>query len=124
MAATGLTWMLILCEYDLQCIPYRLTTWYALMRGCLTKAQHEMKRALLLDVVVAEGATIFELFACEDKALLVRGNTFLVLDLLLYVLDRVRGFNVKSDCFTGECLYEDLHVYNITQYFFLYGFRE
>ena len=33
-----------------------------------------MEGRLLLDVVVAEGATILELLASEDKALLVRGD--------------------------------------------------
>ena len=50
-----------------------------------------MESGLLLDVVVGESAAIFELFAGEDEALLVRGDTLLVLDLLLYGLDGVRA---------------------------------
>ena len=114
MAATGLTWMLILCKYDLQCIPYRFATWYALIRGWkgrrLTEAQHKVERTLFLDIVVREGATVLQLFASEDETLLVRGNAFLVLDLLFYVLDRVRTLAVESDCFASKCLNEDLHV--------------
>ena len=34
-----------------------------------------MKRRLFLDVVVAESATVFELFAGKDKTLLVRGDS-------------------------------------------------
>jgi hypothetical protein len=37
-----------------------------------------MKRRLLLDVVVGEGAAVFELLAGEDQALLVRGNALLI----------------------------------------------
>jgi hypothetical protein len=36
---------------------------------------------LLLDVVVGQGSAIFELLAGEDQSLLVRGNSFLVLNL-------------------------------------------
>jgi hypothetical protein len=126
MAATGLTWMLILCKYDLQCIPYRFATWYALMRGWkvrrLTQAQYKVECGLLLDVVVREGATILQLLAGENETLLVRGNAFLVLDLLLYVLDRVRTLAFESDCFTGECLYEDLHVIVLYKIFFYMEF--
>lgn len=48
-----------------------------------------MKGGLLLDVVVAQGAAIFELLASEDETLLVRGNTLLVLDLGLDIVDSV-----------------------------------
>jgi hypothetical protein len=50
----------------------------------------QMQRALLLDVVVGEGEAILQLLACEDEALLDRGNTFLVLDLGFGGVDCVR----------------------------------
>ena len=62
-----------------------------------TKAQHQVECALLLDVVVAESAAIFQLLAGEDEALLVRGNAFLVLNLSLHVVDRVRGLDLEGD---------------------------
>jgi len=37
--------------------------------------------ALLLDVIVGEGAAVLQLLAGEDQTLLVWGNSFLVLDL-------------------------------------------
>ena len=46
-----------------------------------TKSQNEMKGGLLLDVIVRESTAIFELLSSEDKSLLIRWNTFLVLDL-------------------------------------------
>lgn len=36
------------------------------------EAQHEVKRGLLLDVVVGQGAVILQLLPCKDEALLVR----------------------------------------------------
>ena len=42
--------------------------------GTTTKAEHQVEGGLLLDVVVVEGATVFELLAGKDQALLVRGN--------------------------------------------------
>ena len=43
-----------------------------------TEAEDQMKSRLLLDVVVGEGATVFELLSGEDQTLLVGGDTLLV----------------------------------------------
>jgi hypothetical protein len=56
-----------------------------------------VESGLLLDVVVGESAAILELLAGEDEALLVRGDTLLVLDLLLYGLDGIRGLDIKGN---------------------------
>jgi len=69
-----------------------------------------VKSRFLLDVVVGERSTVFKLLTGEDEALLVWGDTFLVLDLSLDILDRVAGLDIKSDCFAGEGLDEDLHT--------------
>ena len=69
-----------------------------------------MEGGLLLDVVVAEGAAVFELPASEDEALLVRRDAFLVLDLGLDVLNGVTGLHVEGDGLAGEGLHEDLHA--------------
>jgi len=73
------------------------------------ETKDEMKSGFLLDVVVREGAAVLELLSGEDEALLVRGDSFLVLDLGLDVVDGVAGFDVEGDGLAGECLYEDLH---------------
>jgi len=65
---------------------------------------------LLLNVIVGEGAAIFELLTSEDQALLVWWDTFLVLNLGLDVVDGVRRLNLKSDGFAGESLDKDLHT--------------
>ena len=67
-----------------------------------------MKSGLLLDVVVGQSATILELLTGKDKTLLIRGDSFLVLDLGLDVVDGVARLNIKGDGFTSESLYEDL----------------
>ena len=53
------------------------------------KTEDEMESRLLLDVVVAKGATVLELLASKDEALLIRRNAFLVLDLALDVVNGV-----------------------------------
>jgi len=63
-----------------------------------------MEGGLLLDVIIRESATIFKLLAGEDQALLVRGNTLLVLDLGLNIIDGIRGFDFKGDGLAGEGL--------------------
>ena len=68
-----------------------------------------MKSGLLLNVVVREGAAVFELLAGEDEALLVWWDSLLVLDLGLDVLDGVGWLDIKSDGFSCEGLDENLH---------------
>jgi len=75
-----------------------------------TESEDEMESGLLLDVVVGQGASIFELLSSEDKSLLIGRNTFLVLDLGLDVLNGVRWLNLKGDGLSSESLDEDLHT--------------
>jgi len=69
-----------------------------------------MEGGLLLDVVVREGASILELFTSEDEALLVRGDSFLILNLRLDVVDRIGGLDLQGNGLTRERLDEDLHT--------------
>ena len=67
-----------------------------------------MKGRLLLDVVVGKGTAILELLSGKDKTLLIRGNSFLVLDLGLDVVDGVARLDIKGDGLTSKGLYKDL----------------
>ena len=60
----------------------------------------------LLDVVVGKGAAILELLAGEDQALLVWGNSLLVLDLALHIVDGVRGLDLEGDGLARQGLNE------------------
>ena len=75
-----------------------------------SKSEDEMKGGLLLDVVVREGSSILELLSGEDESLLIWGNSFLVLDLCLDVLNGICWLDIEGDGLTGECLYKDLHT--------------
>merc|ERR1712010_370104 len=74
-----------------------------------------MESGLFLDVVVREGPSILKLLASEDEPLLIWGNSLLVLDLGLYILNGVRGLNLESDGLASECLHEDLHATTKTE---------
>merc|ERR1719328_623059 len=69
-----------------------------------------MQGALLLDVVIREGSSILKLLSGKDQSLLVWGNSFLVLDLGLDILNGVRRLNLKSDGLASQGLDEDLHT--------------
>jgi hypothetical protein len=75
-----------------------------------TKAEHEMEGRLLLDVVVGQSAAILKLLTSEDETLLIRRNTFLILNLLLHVLDSVVRLNIEGDSLTRKGLDENLHT--------------
>ena len=74
-----------------------------------TETQDEVECGLLLDIVFRDGATVFQLFACDNEALLAGGNAFLVLDLCLHIIDRARCLHVQCDRLPRQGLHEDLH---------------
>ena len=75
------------------------------------QTQHQVERALLLDVVVRQRATVLELLAGEDQALLVRRDALLVLDLGLDVLDAVRRLDLEGDGLTYRARREKPSTY-------------
>jgi len=79
--------------------------------GTTTKAEYQVEGRLLLDVVVAESATVFELLARKDQTLLVGGDTFLVLNLGLDIIDGVRGLDLEGDGLARKGLDENLHLF-------------
>ena len=74
-----------------------------------------MERRLLLDVVVAERTAVLQLLTREDKTLLVRRNTLLVLDLGLHILDRIGRLHLEGDRLTRQGLDEHLHDEQLTK---------
>merc|ERR1719186_348146 len=74
-----------------------------------SESEDEVEGGLLLDVVIGEGSSVFELLPSENQPLLVWRDPFLVLDLSLDVLDGVRGLDLQSDGLPSKGLDEDLH---------------
>ena len=60
----------------------------------------------LLNIIVAQGPSIFELFSSKDQPLLIWGNSFLVLDLAFDIVDCITGFDLESDGLAREGLDE------------------
>lgn len=79
-----------------------------------------MQRRLLLDIIICERATILELLAGKNEALLIRRNTLFILNLLLHVIDRIRRLHIQRYCFTRQSLYEDLHYIYRSEAIFRY----
>jgi len=73
------------------------------------QTENQVKSRLLLNVVVTQSATILQLFSGENETLLIRRNTFLVLDFRLDIVDGVRGLHLKGDRLAREGLDENLH---------------
>jgi len=68
-----------------------------------------MKSGLFLDVVIRKRTSIFQLLTSEDQSLLLRWDSFLVLNFGLDVLDGVIWLDVQGNRLSGEGLDEDLH---------------
>jgi len=67
-----------------------------------------MQGRFLLNVVIREGATVFQLLARKDQTLLVRGNALLVLDLGFDIVDRVGRLDIERDGLSRESFDKDL----------------
>jgi len=74
-----------------------------------SESEDQMKCGFLLDVVVRESSSILKLFSCKDESLLIRWDSFLILDLGLDIFDCVRWLNIKGNSLSSESLDEDLH---------------
>ena len=61
-----------------------------------SESEDQVKSGLLLDVVIGEGSAVFQLLSSEDESLLIRGDTFLVLNLGLDVLNGVCAFDLQG----------------------------
>lgn len=62
-----------------------------------TEPQHKMQSRLFLDIIISQCTPIFKLFTSKDQSLLVRRNTFLVLNLGLDIVDSITRFDFKGD---------------------------
>jgi len=76
-----------------------------------SKSQDQVKSGFFLDIVVSQCSSIFQLLTCEDKSLLIGGNSFFVLDFGFDVFNWVTGLNIKGNSFSGKGFYKDLHFY-------------
>lgn len=62
-----------------------------------------MQSGLFLNVVVRKCSAVwnqkitFQLFSCENKSLLIWGDSFFVLDLGLHILNWVGSFDIQGD---------------------------
>merc|ERR1712004_105687 len=66
-----------------------------------TETEHKMEGALLLDVVIGEGPSVLELLASEDQPLLVWGDSLLILNLGLDILDGVGRLHLQGNGLPG-----------------------
>ena len=73
-----------------------------------TKTKDQVEGGLLLDVVVAEGTAIFQLLSSKDETLLIRGDSLLVLDLGLHIVDGIARLDIQGDSLSSEGLDKDL----------------
>merc|ERR1719401_186757 len=75
-----------------------------------SQSENQVKGGLLLDVVVGKRASILELLSREDQSLLIRGNSLLILDLGLDVIDGVSGLHIEGNGLTRKSFDENLHL--------------
>ena len=62
-----------------------------------SETKNQVKSGFLLNVVVGKSSTVLELLSSEDETLLIRRDTFLILNLGLDVVDRIGRFNFEGD---------------------------
>ena len=78
------------------------------LEGTSDQSQHQPEIRVLLNVVIGQGARVFQLPGLKHQTLLSGWDGFLVLQLVLDVLHRVRGLHVQCYGLAEEVLDEDL----------------
>ena len=74
----------------------------------------------LLNVVIAQSATILKLLSGKYQSLLVWRNSLFILDLGLDILDSIRRFHLQGNGLTRQSFDENLHgeVFSPASYIF------
>merc|ERR1719323_2819701 len=80
-----------------------------LLKCATTETKDKVEGRFLLNVVIRKSSSIFQLFSREDQPLLLRRNSFLILDFCLDILNCVVRLNVESDRLSSQGFHEDLH---------------
>ena len=62
-----------------------------------SQPENQVKSRFFLNVVVAQSTSVFKLLSGEDKTLLIRGDSLLILDLGLDIIDGIRWFDIQCD---------------------------
>ena len=73
-----------------------------------TETEHQVERGLLLNVVVGESTAVFQLLSGKNQPLLIRGNSFLVLDLGLDIVNGIGRLDIERDGLSGQSLDKNL----------------
>jgi len=74
-----------------------------------------MKSGFLLDVIIGQGTSIFQLLASKNQTLLIWGNALLVLNFGLHILNSIRRLNLQSDGFASQRFDKNLHATSQTK---------
>ena len=82
-----------------------------------------MQCRLLLNIVVRKGPVILELLPCKNQSLLVRWDALLVLDLSLYIRNRIRRLNFKGNSLACQGFHKHLHLFSTLGVYFLNRLR-
>jgi len=61
------------------------------------KTEDEVECGLLLNVVVGQCTAVLQLLPGEDEALLIRGDTLLILDLCLDIVNSIRRLHLEGN---------------------------
>merc|ERR1711966_185492 len=76
-----------------------------LARKCLdedlhatTKTQDQVESRFFLNVVIGQGASVLQLLTCEDQALLIWWNAFLILNLGFHIVNGRGKVIVSGTC--------------------------
>lgn len=56
-----------------------------------------MESRLLLDIVIGKSTTVLQLLSSENETLLIRRDTFLILNLGLYIVDSIARLDLEGD---------------------------
>jgi hypothetical protein len=112
LAAIGGTWWKTSIAFSADCLVAVESLCQQSQSGIIdstSQSENKVKSRFLLNIVIAQSASILKLLSGKDKTLLIRGDSFLILNLGLDVVNGVAWFDIKSDGLTSQGLYKNLH---------------
>ncbi len=77
--------------------------------GTPSEPQNQVKGRLFLNVIIGQSTSIFKLLSGKNQSLLIWGNSLLILDLGLHILNGVGGLHLERDGLAREGLNKNLH---------------
>lgn len=90
-----------------------------LSKAC-RKSKHHMNSWFFLYIIVHESHVIIKFFSCKDKPLLLRRDSFSILNLIFHWWNFVKSIHIQGNNLASQRFYEYLHFLLWLNFWFIF----